>query len=250
MIFLYIISFLGSFSLGYLTARIGFPRIQEEPFNKKILIGYFFGTIIFLPSIIFIFLDFEIIFFLLVIGTFFFISTIMFIVRIYNNKEDETELIEEKTSQYIPKRALAPEEKENEEKNEERKESEINNKENYENFKFQKAKELGAEDKIIKINHSTTGKQENGLFIKESISSKISNKSDNKEQIFKEKEPNVINKLREKTINNISSEKELKEKEMQKLKELAKNKENELKEKKKIIDTQELEELTEIDEEF
>lgn len=267
---LYLISFLGSFSLGYSILRIGFPEIQKDTLTKKIGIGYITGLVILLPAIATIFLNLEIFFFLFVIGAYGFLATIMFIVRIYYNKIDDVELVEPKENNYIPKKALAPEEKEqqeNDETNDNAGYSYENKKldttddslDNYSEYKMQKAKELNVEDKIKKANHSTTGKSEHGLFVKEA---NINNKKTQR-QIFKEKEPNVINKLRQKTIgeetktneetNNENQSLTEKDKIMNKLKELAK------KDNKKKLDEQinsktnlddDLESLNEIDEEF
>lgn len=255
---LYLVSLIGSFSIGYSALRIGFPEIQNEELNKKIGMGYLLGLIIFLPSILAIFLDLELFFFLFAIGMYGFLSTIMFIVRIYYNKEDTVELIDTKQTPIIPKKALTPEEKESENIQEGIDFSNQNTNDHtkddfdYSNYKLQKAKELNVEDKIKKANHSTTGKNENGLFIKDST---IQNK-EHQRQIFKEKQPNVINEIRQKTIGKEEKTKQTlseKDKIISNLKKLTKkNREKSLNKKKdKNIDLDDdLETLTEIDEEF
>ncbi len=255
---LYLIFFLGSFSLGYAIIRIGFPKTQEKSFIEKIGQGYLMGLIIFLPSILSIYFELEKFFFLFAAGSIGFISIIMLIIRTYLKKEDDVNLISDSNKQFIPNKVLTKEEKEQINYNQNN--SQANNNlekgqiklydikhSDADDFKKEKAKELGVEEKLDKINHSVTGIKQNGLFVKDSSL----NKNESQRQIFKEKEPNVINKFREKTIGfSVNQEEERKKQAMEQLKGLVKNLNNKNEEKKKINQENELEELNDIDEEF
>ncbi len=254
---LYLIFLVGSFSIGYSLIRIGFPEVQEKSIMEKIGMGYLIGLIVFLPSILSIFFTFEKFFFLFALGSYGFIAMIMFIVRSYNKKEDLVELNKKEFFNKIPKKALTKEEQEKLDNNK----LQTTPSQNYDSpievintdFKQLKAKELNVENKMNNINHSVTGENENGLFIKDSTKSKTAQR-----QIFKDSEPNVIDKFRKKTI---GLNQDQKKEEIEKLKKLVKNIDlKKIDENKKKQDNKnesnknnlsiELEELNEIDDEF
>lgn len=235
---LYLIFLVGSFSIGYSLLRIGFPEFQEKEFKEKIGMGYLIGLIVFLPSILSVFFNVEKFFFLFAISSYAFIAIVMFIVRTYYKKEETTQLIKENYFHKIPKKALTKEELgEQNKKNKSNVAPQVQKKENEKielditDFKKEKAKELGVEEKLDKINHSVTGKNEGGLIIKDSTTAK-------QRQIFKESQPKLISKTNE---NN-------KIEEIEKLKKLAKSIKENVENKKENDD--DLEGLNEIDEEF
>lgn len=248
LLILYITSLLGSFSIGYSLLRIGFPEYQEKTSLEKIGYGYLVGIIVFIPSIISVFLTNEKFFFLFATGSFAVIFIAMLIIRTYYQKKDKAELIKKEFSRYVPKKAMTKQERERIGKENEEKEEENTEKYDIEKFKKEKAEEFGVSEKFEKSNISTLGNKESGLFIKTSENRKASEKKkkeDEKEnnQIFKEKEPNVIAELRRKTIGNSEEKKSIseKEEELKKLRELLK--------KKKSGDN-ELDELSELEKEL
>jgi hypothetical protein len=248
---LYLIFLAGSFSIGYSLLRIGFPEFQEKEITQKIGMGYLVGLIVFIPSILSIFFTVEKFFFLFALGSYGFIAMVMFLVRTYYKKEETAQLIPENTFKKIPKKALTKEEQEAgtsiNTKDYYKENKTIKPEVNFEDFKKEKAQELQVTEKINKINHSVTGKNEGGLIIKDPTQ-----KKQDQGQIFKDSEPNVIEQFRKKTLG--LDQKEKKE-EIEKLKKLAKNinikdREKNKEEVKKSDSSAELEELNEINEDF
>jgi hypothetical protein len=255
LLVLYIISILGSFSIGYALLRIGFPEFQEKNLADKILYGYLIGLIISLPSIISIFFTSERFFFLFFITSIAIVFIIMQAIRVYYKKEDTAELNEKNSFGYIPKKVLTKEEKERIEKDKNEKQNLEEDKpslsEDEDNYKEIKAKE---------VNNSVTGNKEHGLVIKgydpKNNQKKVEANNNKQEQIFKEKEPNVIGQLRSKISeketkseivqSSADSEEEKRKKALESLKGLAKG----LKKKKSVDEDDELESIHEIDDDF
>jgi hypothetical protein len=264
LLVLYIISILGSFSIGYALLRIGFPEFQEKNLADKILYGYLIGLIISLPSIISIFFTSERFFFLFFITSIAIVFIIMQAIRVYYKKEDTAELNEKNSFGYIPKKVLTKEEKERIEKDKNEKQNLEEDKpslsEDEDNYKEIKAKEFGASERIKKVNNSVTGNKEHGLVIKgydpKNNQKKVEANNNKQEQIFKEKEPNVIGQLRSKISeketkseivqSSADSEEEKRKKALESLKGLAKG----LKKKKSVDEDDELESIHEIDDDF
>jgi len=152
----YLITLLGSSSLGYSLLRAGFPKTQALKTTNKVLYGYIIGLIIILPAMLTAFY-FGAGSFFLMLGLIYCLLFAVFIAkRISFGEVDNVELIKEKKKKIaIPKRILTHKDaKENRERNE-------------------KTEQL--------------------------IKKPIITPTRIKEQIFKEKQPNVIAELREKT---------------------------------------------------
>ncbi|MBT4870130.1 MAG: hypothetical protein HON47_00985 [Candidatus Diapherotrites archaeon] len=179
----YILTLLGSSSLGYSLLRTAFPKTQSLGMMNKVLYGYALGAIVVVPAMVTA-LFFGATSFFLILGLMYALLFIIFIAkRISYNENDGVKLKkEEKVEVAIPRRILTKEEKEGR--------SNIIK-------KPIKAKQIIRNTPVAQI--------------------KI------KEQIFKEKQPNVIAELREKTTK-IEKEKKLNEKEeaLKKMKSFAK----------------------------
>jgi uncharacterized membrane protein YgaE (UPF0421/DUF939 family) len=224
---LFIVSFIGSFSLGYMILRTALPEKQSASLQEKLGYSYALGIIMFIPSFIVASSISAKSFFLIFIITFiiFFIGAL--VKRKMDNSEDEIELIKEEKSEVIPKKILK---KEREEKN-------------WRNKNFPKKENIIKEEKNIKKEAEKK---------KKTFSSGELKVIGGDKQIFKEKEPSVIDKLREKTTesNKEISENE-KKKTLEKLRGFAKDidkKKNLEKNKKDFEEDEELEEIKEIDE--
>ena len=157
----YILTLLGSSSLGYSLLRTAFPKTQSLGMMNKVLYGYALGAIVVVPAMVTA-LFFGATSFFLILGLMYALLFIIFIAkRISYNENDGVKLKkEEKVEVAIPRRILTKEEKEGR--------SNIIK-------KPIKAKQIIRNTPVASI--------------------KI------KEQIFKEKQPNVIAELREKTTN-------------------------------------------------
>jgi hypothetical protein len=179
----YILTLLGSSSLGYSLLRTAFPKTQSLGMMNKVLYGYALGAIVVVPAMVTA-LFFGATSFFLILGLMYALLFIIFIAkRISYNENDGVKLKkEEKVEVAIPRRILTKEEKEGR--------SNIIK-------KPIKAKQIIRNTPVAQI--------------------KI------KEQIFKEKQPNVIAELREKTTK-IEKEKKLSDKEeaLKKMKSFAK----------------------------
>jgi hypothetical protein len=204
MVFLYVLALLGSCSVGYSLLRIGFPEKQDSEISEKLGYSYGLGLVVFLPGIISIAMFGEKLFFI-ISGIIYVVAAIaLYIKRRQEGLEDNVELVENKKEIRIPKKVLTDEEKE-------------------EKIDY---------DSTTDIKTDPTKNMQSG---------KIDNKIKVKEQIIKEKQPNVIAKLREKTTNVENDEdKRKKEVALQRLKGLAK--------KVKKKGDGELEELEDVDE--
>ena len=202
-VLLYVLSLLGSCSIGYSLLRTGFPEKQDTNIVEKLGYGYALGLIVFIPGIIAMFLYSEKSFFIMA-GIFYALMiAIMLVVRKSNNKKDEVELFEEKKTERIPKKAMTKEE--------------------------QTAGTKIAIDDYDKPVEVVSDKEI-------------------KEQLFKVKSSNVIQKLREKTIG-MEKQKKDKEKEetLKKLKGFAKQIKESSKEELKDVEEDELERIGEED---
>ena len=212
-------SLLGSVSIGYSLLRVGFPDKQSLPITEKLAYGYGFGILTFLPAMAIAITYSEKSFFLIAGIFYLFLFTLLYAKRIYNNESDNVELIIENTHIPLPNKVLTDEEKEG---------------------KGSFIPKLKKEETVI------PNKKENKKRITASPLRIVNDKSE-KEHIFKEKETNVIEKLRKKTIQiNKEDKDKQQQKTLSKLKGFAKQI-NKVKEKK-IKDDDELEEMPDIDE--
>ena len=179
----YILALLGSSSLGYSLLRTAFPKTQSLEMMNKVLYGYALGAIVVVPAMVTA-LFFGATSFFLILGLLYALLFIIFIAkRISYEEEDDIKLKKEEKVEVAIPRRILTKEE----------------KEGRSNIikKPIKAKQIIRNTPVAQI--------------------KI------KEQIFKEKQPNVIAELREKTTK-IEKEKKLNEKEeaLKKMKSFAK----------------------------
>ena len=179
----YILALLGSSSLGYSLLRTAFPKTQSLEMMNKVLYGYALGAIVVVPAMVTA-LFFGATSFFLILGLMYALLFIIFIAkRISYNENDGVKLKKEEKVEVAIPRRILTKEE----------------KEGRSNIikKPIKAKQIIRNTPVAQI--------------------KI------KEQIFKEKQPNVIAELREKTTK-IEKEKKLNEKEeaLKKMKSFAK----------------------------
>ncbi|MBT7241644.1 MAG: hypothetical protein HN878_04080 [Candidatus Diapherotrites archaeon] len=179
----YILALLGSSSLGYSLLRTAFPKTQSLEMMNKVLYGYALGAIVVVPAMVTA-LFFGATSFFLILGLMYALLFIIFIAkRISYNENDGVKLKKEEKVEVAIPRRILTKEE----------------KEGRSNIikKPIKAKQIIRNTPVAQI--------------------KI------KEQIFKEKQPNVIAELREKTTK-IEKEKKLSDKEeaLKKMKSFAK----------------------------
>ncbi len=110
-VLLYIIILIGSFPIGYSLTRIVLPEKQGSNLQEKISYGYALGLIVFLPGIISIFIISEEVFYLFSGAMYAFLFTILLFERKKSSIIETEELVKDKKSIKIPKRALTKEEK-------------------------------------------------------------------------------------------------------------------------------------------
>jgi hypothetical protein len=179
----YILALLGSSSLGYSLLRTAFPKTQSLEMMNKVLYGYALGAIVVVPAMVTA-LFFGATSFFLILGLLYALLFIIFIAkRISYEEEDDIKLKKEEKVEVAIPRRILTKE------------------------------EKEGESNIIK--KPIKSKQ----IIRNTPVASIKIK----EQIFKEKQPNVIAELREKTTK-IEKEKKLNEKEeaLKKMKSFAK----------------------------
>lgn len=111
MIWLFVLAFLGSFSLGYSLLRTGFPSKQDSIISEKIGFSIVFGILVFIPGFV-ISNVYEKSFFLIAIIFYIILFLVFMAKRIYFNEKDTAELVEEKEIE-IPQKIKKAVEKEN-----------------------------------------------------------------------------------------------------------------------------------------
>ena len=212
-------SLLGSVSIGYSLLRVGFPDKQNLPLKEKLAYGYGLGILTFLPAMVMAITYSERSFFLIAGIFYLFLFTALYAKRVYKNESDTATLIVEKRIVPIPNKVLTQEEKEG---------------------KGRFVSKLKQEENIIPV----TSKPKKRII---ASPLRVVNDKPRKEQIFKEKETNVIEKLRQKTIQINKEDEDTKQKDtLSKLKGFAKQIDKV--KAKKSKDDDELEEMPEIDE--
>ena len=202
-IWLFALALVGSCSVGYSLLRLIYPEKQDAGFGEKIGYSYGMGLLVFLPGIISVAMLGEKLFFI-VSGIVYVILFIAFYIkRKQSGLEDNVELVANNKKTFIPRKVLTDEEKADKEQ------------------------------------YNSVSK--NNVQVDNRLSQKTIDSVKVKEQLFKEKQPNVIAKLREKTLNIETQKKEEdREKTLAKLKSLERSIT-----KKKIGETDELEEINE-----
>lgn len=192
-VWLFALALIGSCSVGYSLLRLIYPEKQDATFGEKIGYSYGIGLLVFLPGIISVAMLGEKLFFIVSGIAYLILFIAFYIKRKQAGLEDTAELVENNKRIFIPKKVLTDEEKAN--------------KEQYKSV------------------------PENNARINNRLSQKTIDSVKVKEQLFKEKQPNVIAKLREKTLNIETQKKEEeRDKTLAKLKSL----ETQLIKKKKI----------------
>ena len=225
-VWLYALALVGSCSVGYSLLRLIYPEKQSASIGEKIGYSYGIGLIVFLPGIISIVMLGDKLFFIGSGAVYLVLFIAFYAKRKASGLADNEELVVQKTKRFIPTRVLTDEEKASQ------KQEQTNN---YANNTptpkdLNKTSNNKTSNNNISNNDNTNHRKTNFGELK------VVNSGEIKEQLFKEKQPNVIAKLREKTLNVETQKKEDERKaSLARLKELAKqvNKKN-ITEKKNV----------------
>ncbi|MFA5764032.1 MAG: hypothetical protein WC915_04425 [archaeon] len=216
------LTLLGSCSLGYSLLRAGFPQKQSIKKIEKLAYSYALGILIFIPGMIVAALINEQFFFLITTIVYIILFSIFMAKRKYKNETDTVELIIQKTKVIIPNKILTKEEKEKIELDK------TNDADSTQNYNQSQNTQTNYNSQDYSSNQNL-----NSANPKRRVSSddvlKIVDPKTTKEQLFKDEETNVIEKLREKTINAKNNESTEKRKDMlDKLKGFAKQMEDDI----------------------